>query len=235
MDPLEYWIKANALNIYQLALLTEGYNPSDYEDQPTAKWPHRVKESITVHIAVLRNAVATGGLEPLRVALYGNGDTNWYDTLLSVHDYRLWLETRGLTGTIFHKGPSRADDFANPFGAFYVPKLAAAVDAWKAVTADPKRWRGKSPKKALEAWLRENAATYGLLNKDGSPNMTGIEEIAKVANWKPTGGAPATPATASLPQVHTEPSLGFGETPAQISRNPTEGSELPDLDDDLTL
>lgn len=101
------------------------------------------------------------------------------------------------------------------------------------MTADPKRWRGKSPKKALEAWLRENAATYGLVNKDGSPNTTGIEEVAKVANWKPTGGAPATPAAVTLPQVKPEPSPGFGKTPPQVPENLRDSSRLADLDDDI--
>lgn len=233
MDPLEFWLKANALNIFQLALLTEGYNPSDYENHHINKWPEWVKERITVHISILKNAIVTGDLEPLRTGHYGSGDANWYETLLSVEDYRLWLEARGLTGTIFHKGPRRAADFGNPFGRFYAPKLAAAAAAWEAVTADPARLRGKSPKKALEAWLRENAATYGLLNKNGSPNETGIAEVAKVANWKPSGGAPATPIPQTLPQALPEPSPGFSKTPPQVPANPPHSSRLADLDDDI--
>ncbi|MND07504.1 hypothetical protein D3C83_295210 [compost metagenome] len=52
---------------------------------------------------------------------------------------------------------------------------------------------GKSPKQALEKWLREHALEFGLTTEDGSPNGTGIEEAAKVANWQPGGGAPKTP------------------------------------------
>jgi hypothetical protein len=70
----------------------------------------------------------------------------------------------------------------------YAPKLAAAIDAWEAVT-DP---QGKHPKQALVQWLTENAAKLGLWDKD-RPNKTAIEEAAKVANWQERGGAPRTP------------------------------------------
>lgn len=61
--------------------------------------------------------------------------------------------------------------------------------AWQAIT-DP----GKvSPKQALTKWLRENAAEFGLSDDEGKSNETGIEEVAKVDNWKPGGGSPKTP------------------------------------------
>ena len=52
---------------------------------------------------------------------------------------------------------------------------------------------GKTPKQALLKWLGEHAAEFELAGEDGKPNESGIEEIAKVANWKPEGGAPKTP------------------------------------------
>ena len=80
---------------------------------------------------------------------------------------------------------------------FYAPKLAAAVRAWNEVTSNPEALNGKTPKKALEIWLRKHANEYGLTAKDGNPNELGIEEICKVANWKPAGGASPTPAPLS--------------------------------------
>ncbi len=79
-------------------------------------------------------------------------------------------------------------------GERYAPKLAAAVKAWRAVV-DP---NGKHPRTALEDWLTQNAAELELLKADGTPNKGGIEEIAKVANWRMEGGAPKTP-TKSAP------------------------------------
>lgn len=52
----------------------------------------------------------------------------------------------------------------------------------------------KSPKQAIQVWLRKNALSFRLLDDDGKPMESAIEEIAKIANWKPKGGAPSTPA-----------------------------------------
>jgi len=32
MEVLTYWITADALNVFQFALLMEGYDPSDFDD-----------------------------------------------------------------------------------------------------------------------------------------------------------------------------------------------------------
>lgn len=61
------------------------------------------------------------------------------------------------------------------------------------VTSDPEQLRGKTPKAALSKWLNEHAAAYGLTKDDGTPNATGVEEAAKLANWKPEGGPAKTP------------------------------------------
>ncbi len=70
-------------------------------------------------------------------------------------------------------------------------KLKAAIDVWEAVAKEPVL--KISPKKAITEWLRKNAANYGLVKGDGTLNETGIEEIAKVAHWRPKGGAIKTP------------------------------------------
>lgn len=77
----------------------------------------------------------------------------------------------------------------DPENPRYAPKLAAAVRAWQAVT-DPGT---KTPKQATEKWLLEHAAEFSLTDEEGDPNKQGIKEVAKVANWKPLGGAPRTP------------------------------------------
>ena len=71
--------------------------------------------------------------------------------------------------------------------------IAAAIRAWEHVTTNQMLLEGKTPKQALEKWLRENARDYGLTKDDGKPNELGITDAAKVANWKMDGGAPKTP------------------------------------------
>jgi hypothetical protein len=66
--------------------------------------------------------------------------------------------------------------------------LAAAIEAWKAVSADAELRRGKSVKQALMVWLRQHAKEFGLTKEDGNPNEQGIKEVAKIANWDTRGG-----------------------------------------------
>ncbi|WP_273723727.1 hypothetical protein [Bartonella sp. AU18XJBT] len=53
---------------------------------------------------------------------------------------------------------------------------------------------GKTVKGTLIKWLREHAVQYKLVDDDNLPRKKLIEELAAVANWEPTGGAPKTPA-----------------------------------------
>jgi len=79
--------------------------------------------------------------------------------------------------------------YLNPDHPRYAPKLAAAVAAWQAV-GEPE---GMTPVQAMTKWLEARVDDFGLRNKNGKPNRTGIEECAKVANWKPEGGSANTP------------------------------------------
>nr|WP_275064849.1 MULTISPECIES: hypothetical protein [Bartonella] len=82
--------------------------------------------------------------------------------------------------------------FQDPMHPHYVPKLAAAVAAWEAVSeAAP----SKTVKQTLAEWLRQNADQYDLRNKKtGELKEDVIEQVSSVANWQTKGGAPKTPA-----------------------------------------
>lgn len=115
---------------------------------------------------------------------------DWGLTTVSRDDLKTWLASRGVRSGFFFQGDegARGPDFLDPKNERYAPKLAAAARAWQAVT-DPGK---KSPKQALEKWIREHAAEFGLTDDDGNPVNQAIEECAKVANWQQSGGAPKT-------------------------------------------
>jgi hypothetical protein len=114
-------------------------------------------------------------------------------TTINRKDLIEWLRSRGhTTGFFFPDVASNAPDYLNSKAPSYAPKLAAAVNAWTVVQAMTDT-KGKTVKQLLMKWLRENAATYGLTDEEGNVNETGIEEVAKVANWATGGGAPKTP------------------------------------------
>jgi hypothetical protein len=113
----------------------------------------------------------------------------WTKTMIGVETIREWLESKGMRTGFFFPSATDAPDYLDPKNSRYAPKLAAAVRAWQSVT-DPS---GKHPKQALTKWLREHAREFGMTDDEGKVNETGIEEVAKVANWQPGGGAPKTP------------------------------------------
>jgi len=115
-------------------------------------------------------------------------------TTIKVKDLRVWLSKRGIkTGFFFPAIDSTRPDYLDSQHPNYSPKLAAAIEAWSAVIENPELTKAKSVKQTIMVWLRSNAARFGLIKDDGNPNESGIEEVAKVANWETKGGAPKTP------------------------------------------
>jgi hypothetical protein len=110
-------------------------------------------------------------------------------SMVNVESLKQWLRLKGFTTGFFFPEPIATMDFLDPLNQRYAPKLAASVKAWQAVTDAGKR----SPKRALDKWLREHAAEFGLTNEDGKPIENAIEECSKVANWNAKGGATKTP------------------------------------------
>lgn len=113
---------------------------------------------------------------------------DWSISMISRSDLISWLESKNFRTGFFFTAKTDDPDYLNPKHPRYAPKLAAAVQAWKTVTDAA----GKHPKQALAKWLREHAAEFDMTDDEGKPNETGIEEVAKVANWQPKGGTPKT-------------------------------------------
>lgn len=130
------------------------------------------------------------------MAEYGDtsDDTDWNRTRVSVESLQAWLSRRGVkTSFFFPEGPIAAE-YLDRNDPNFSPKLAAAVDAWKAVNAERAvKPSGKSVKADLTKWLNIHASAYGLTNETGEPNKLAIKEVAKVSNWDQKGGAPKTP------------------------------------------
>ena len=117
------------------------------------------------------------------------GSLDLYRSTVNVDSLKRWLGYRGFKTGFFFPDPVETMDFLDAANPRYAPKLAAAVRAWQAVTDAGK----KSPKQALDKWLREHAVDFKLTNDEGKPIETAIEECSKVANWNPKGGATKTP------------------------------------------
>ncbi len=243
MDELDKWRLCDELNIKQAALLIAGEDPSASQYYVEDNWePHRRPDGYEAGKAALSSAVRSLRL-PAKVKEateyvqindknsweeYGLSEIDINKTFILVSDIRDWLSSRGCrTGFFFDEG-GIISSYLNTYNQQYAPKLAAAVRAWEAVTSDPELLKGKSPKEALMKWLRENAAQFDLTKDDGTLNEQGIKEVAKVANWNTTGGAPKTPET----RVKTENVVSTGKPPKQVN-NCNFGKSFPDDDDDI--
>jgi len=146
-------------------------------------------------LVALRNRAISGELWP-ESDINMNGDcvgvidntVDVYKSTIRVDSLKLFLAKKGFSKGFFFPEPQQTTDFLDPLNPRYAPKLAAAVHAWQAVT-DPGK---KSPKQALDKWLREHAVEFNLTNDEGKPIETAIEECSKVANWNTKGGATKT-------------------------------------------
>lgn len=196
MQALDLWKLSSEYSLIHAALIISGHSPEDAEHKQEHDLVRNRPGFLPAKTALL-NAVRSGALTPLALAFdqneYGDREgVDLYRTIVAVDELDRFVRSRGMVCDYFEREIPRPD-FVAPGSSNFSKKLYAANRAWFAVTQDPARLVGKSPKQALERWLLENAEELGLLNRDGLPNQTGIEEICKVANWKPEGGATATP------------------------------------------
>jgi hypothetical protein len=101
-------------------------------------------------------------------------------TTVKIADLAQWCDAKRIP----HLWLDPATRQTEPTATGYPDELRAAIEAFNAVHGDPSATAKRSPKAALTAWLEANRP--GL-------SANARERIATVANWQPTGGAPATP------------------------------------------
>lgn len=200
---LDFWRLCEELSIVQAALLIVGENPSSETGSFCEQWdmhnrPTGYEAAKTAISHALRKGFIAGELVPIfEHDINGNQcgiveqSIDVKMSRVDVESLRSWLSGRGFKrGFFFPQVDSNSPDYLDPLNARYAPKLAAAVRAWQAVTEPGK----KSAKQALEKWLREHAASFGLVDDEGNPINQAVEDCSKVANWNQAGGAPKTPA-----------------------------------------
>jgi hypothetical protein len=200
MESMDYWRLCDELSVLQAALLVIGEDPSK-ENVYAENWQlHERPIGYEAAKTAIMNALRRGKIEGKIVPYYDTDINNNVcgeipNTLdieksrVDVESLRMWLRNRGIQTGFFFPTANDAPDYLDPSNPRYAPKLAAAVRAWQAVTDPGKR----SPRQALEKWLREHAVEFGLTDEDGNPVKQAVGECSKVANWQPGGGAPKTP------------------------------------------
>jgi hypothetical protein len=193
-DALYYWRLCDELSVVQAALLIVGKDPAQFERQ-VHSFENRPIGFDAAKTALV-NAIERKRLPATIVDRdypEFEGDVDWYRTTVTVEDVRGWLRSRGIGTGFFFPALEVGPEYMSVSHPNYSPKLAAAITAWSAVSADEQLRRGKTVKQALQIWLRQHANEFGLTKEDGNPNEQGIDDVAKIANWDTRGGAPKTP------------------------------------------
>ncbi len=218
MDSYDYWRLCDQLSVVQAALLMCGEDPSsdmnNVENWNVEQQPMGYNAAKNALIGWIKNEQVSGSIvhefDPEINGGYEETDRiDLVKSLVNVGTLRTELRTRGFCDGFFVQDDRKARGYLDPSNEHYAPKLAAAVSAWEAVASDNSLTSGKTPKQAIEKWLREHASEYGLTGSEGLPVNAAIEQIAKVTNWKPEGGAAKTPTHAQVndnlsPQENSE-------------------------------
>jgi hypothetical protein len=193
MKGIDAWRLADEFTLVQAAFLILGYDPSILQEKVDY---HNVKlpDGYVAVKHALSAAIRSGKLTSTAVHELDDKYGEFFHvenlTLINIDDLRVWMKSKGFGRHFFFFPEGIAGEFANPNHPRYSAKLAAAVDAWNAMEGDV--LKAKTPKQAVQKWLRLEALRYGLTDNDGKPIETAIEEISKVVNWKLSGGAPSS-------------------------------------------
>ncbi|WP_375675312.1 hypothetical protein [Bartonella sp. AP9QHHD] len=209
-DSLKFWRLSEKLTILQAALLIVGLNPGKYlfvnklepEKSDIYEDNLSVSSEKTANFRAAYHAIVQAGKSnrlEIEWSYYNFSDFIDADSsYVRVDDLKEWLSSRGLYPPFFFPEDDSAETkdqkyyaFQDPTHPRYAPKLAAIVAAWEAVSEAE---GGKTVKGTLIKWLSEHAVQYKLVDDNNLPREKLIEELAAVANWEPTGGAPKTPA-----------------------------------------
>lgn len=191
------WLLLDQLQIRDAALLALGHDPEDWQDlddDPGRRPPPGYRPMVSA----IFGALAAREIRGRTAAFMKEGDipddlpTSPEHSFVEADSLRQWLAARdaGLA-SIFDQGPQQPG-YLDPLHPRYSVKLAAAVAAWNALDGfDPDG--GLTPKQAAVEYLEYHAAELGLSDAKGKVNERTVDDIAKIVNWQPGGGAPRTP------------------------------------------
>jgi hypothetical protein len=204
MDGIDYWRFCDELTVVQAALLIVDEDPSQMSQYVDGWRPEERPKGYVAVLNALQLAIIGGRLDAVKVFLnldYQHPDAehpvnsiDWHATRVNVETLKLWLSNKGSAPQFFFPDAPVSAEYLDPHNPNFSPKMAAAVEAWRAVRAErAEKTSGRSVKSDLVKWLNLHAPKYGLTNEEGEPNKQAIEEVAKVANWDQKGGAPRTP------------------------------------------
>lgn len=201
MDRLKYWRLQSRFSVRQAAALQIGINPAEFGDlleRGDDDWIYDYEAIVAAFIDALKTSELEGDIHwveqdyiPFSNYSPEPEDIDINKTMIPRENITSFLSARDFETGFFLEYGADGPSYLNPNHPHYAVKLAAAVRAWEAVTADESLLRNKTPKQAIEKWLRDNLDQFELPNGEKLTEAA-IKEISKIANWMIRGGAPKT-------------------------------------------
>jgi hypothetical protein len=185
LDDMEIWDLCGEMTVVQATLFCSGVNPTWAQDvvesQIDLDRPKGYDALKSLILGGLRSGEITGRPVPHQDdATDGLGLLDPKRSIVEMDSLRRFMGERGIEMS------SRCGNKVS-----LPPKLLAACKAFMATESLP--LKGKTRKQLITQWLTEHAAEHGLVDKKGNRIESAIEEIARIANPDPLGGAPRTP------------------------------------------
>jgi hypothetical protein len=165
MDRIKRWKLADELVAFQIAHLISGFDPSEFESDAYDRWPDEVKAELSPYLNAIKNAARSGKFQFKPVEFREYNEIDWDASTINVDSFCDRMRSRYFVDGFFITNGANPEGLADSTSVFYAPKLAAAVRAWNEVTSNQEALSGKTPKKALEIWLRKHANEYGLTDR----------------------------------------------------------------------
>ncbi|MEO1043631.1 MAG: hypothetical protein AAFX52_15225 [Pseudomonadota bacterium] len=223
------WKLCDRLSVVQASLLVAGHEPADFQSKEEWQIDKQASHFLAVKTALLAAILEREGFGEITWThdQFNNNFVEIRASFVRTEPLRIFLGEKGMVDNYFSDHFENRPGYLEPDHPRFAPQLAAAVEAWMHVQNLPDL-QGRTPKKAIEKWLRENAARFNMTDDDGTANESAIERIARVCNWQPQGGAPATPSSnlnnqERLPEVR----------PIRLAPPASAPSTDYDLDDDI--
>jgi hypothetical protein len=196
MESIDFWKLCDQLTVEHAGLLVAGYNPSEHiyvENQSVELQPMGYYGARHAVLSGLKSKKIEGTVH----RKYSSQDDNEgyicvRQSVVDVESLKAWLLSKNVTRHFFFFPVVQVSEFLNNDHLRYSAKLAAAVTAWNWLD-DEAKLEGKTPKQAVQKWLRKHAAEYGICDDDGKPNESVVTGISQIVNWQTKGGAPRTP------------------------------------------
>lgn len=223
MESIDHWQICDEFTVVQAALLIAGFDPSIYQEGVESDGPRNRPTGYEAAKNALIHAINAKRLKAIikfkasgdwgyinyndlaeyeKVAENQHGRNIIYNTMLDLHlttilrsDLENWLIQRGKgdNSFFFPKKSVAVLPYLDPNNPNYSFKLAAAIFIWTTLNSDASLMKAKTVKQAAVDLLQEKANLLGLIKEDNKLNSQAVEDISKVVNWRPDGGAPKTP------------------------------------------